>query len=71
MSREVKYAPVKTFNPGVVEFLAGLFVGCFLIAPFIWTHLGREMAKEAIRRGAEVTRERVEQWLRKGEEKMK
>ncbi|RLA82197.1 MAG: hypothetical protein DRG31_07715 [Deltaproteobacteria bacterium] len=69
MSREVKYAPVKTFNPGVVEFLAGLFVGTFLIAPFIWTELGRRMAVEAIRRGAGVARERVEEWLRRGEKR--
>ena len=68
MSRPVN-TPVKSFNPGLGEFLAGLFVGAFLIAPFIWTHLGREMVKEAIARGAGVAREKVEEWLRKGEKK--
>lgn len=48
-------------------FLAGFLIGCFIVAPFIWTRLGREIAKAAIARGAEVTREKVEEWLRKGE----
>lgn len=55
-------------SKGLGEFLIGLIVGCFIIAPFIWTRLGRELAKEAIARGAAVTREKVEEWLRKGEE---
>jgi len=54
----------ETFN----AFLIGLAVGCFIIAPFIWTALGRELAKTAIAKGAAVTREKVEEWIRKGEE---
>jgi len=68
-NQQYRYTPVRTFNPGVTEFLIGLFVGTFLIAPFLWTELGRRMAAEAIRRGAGVTRERIEEWLRKGEKR--
>ena len=67
MSRNVKYAPVKTFNPGLGEFLAGLFVGWLFLGALTWTHLGRELVKEAIARGAGVAREKVEEWLRRGE----
>lgn len=55
-------------NESLQAFLIGLTVGTFIIAPFIWTQLGRELAKEAIARGAKVTREKVEEWLKKGEE---
>lgn len=55
-------------NESLQAFILGFAVGCFLIAPFIWTQLGREIAKEAIARGAKVTREKVEEWLKKGEE---
>jgi len=48
-------------------FLGGLLVGAFLIAPFIWTPLGRQLAIESIRRGARVTREKVMEWLERGE----
>jgi len=71
MSKEVKYAPVRTLNSGFAEFLLGLFIGGFLLGPIVWTELGRRLAIEAIRRGAKVTRERIEEWLRKGEEEMK
>jgi len=53
---------------GFWEFVGGLFIGTFLIGPFIWTGLGRETAIEAIKRGAGVTRKKVEEWLKKGEE---
>jgi len=68
MSREVRYVPVKRLNPGVTELLIGMFIGALIFpGPFIWTHLGREMVKEAIARGAGVTRARIEEWLKKGE----
>lgn len=54
-------------NNSLSAFLAGLLIGSFIIAPFIWTRLGRELAKTAIAKGAEVTREKVEEWLKKGE----
>lgn len=50
--------------------LASFFIGCFLGfigGAIVFTRLGRKAAKEAIRRGAKVTREKVEEWLRKGE----
>jgi len=52
---------------GIWEFLGGVFVGAVFIGPFIWTGLGRATAIEAIRRGAGVTRKKVEEWLKKGE----
>jgi uncharacterized membrane protein len=58
-------------NPGhgsIGDFLLGVFIGVLFVAPFIWTPLGRATAAEAIRRGAGVTREKVEEWLKKGEE---
>jgi len=51
------------------SFLWGLFIGTVFIAPFIWTEVGREITKAAIARGAKVTREKVEEWIEKGEEK--
>ena len=48
------------------SFLWGLAVGTLFVAPFIWTPLGRAFAIEAIRRGAGVTRAKVEEWLEKG-----
>ena len=53
------------------SFLWGLFIGTVFIAPFIWTGVGREITKAAIARGAKVTREKVEEWIKKGEEEEK
>jgi len=47
--------------------LGGVFIGAVFLGPFIWTPLGRATAVEAIRRGAGVTRKKVEEWLKKGE----
>lgn len=56
-------------SPDLASFFLGFFLGTFIIGPLIWTRLGRELAIELIRRGAEVTRKQVEEWLKKGEEK--
>jgi hypothetical protein len=47
--------------------LLGIFIGAIIIGPFIWTALGRELAVGAIQKGAKVTREQVEKWLKEGE----
>jgi len=52
---------------GWLELIGAFIFGAFLLGPFIWTPLGREFTMEAIRRGAGVTRAKVEEWLRKGE----
>jgi len=52
------------------EFLLGGFLG-FLTGAVVFTSVGRELAKRAIRLGAEVTKEEVERWLKKGEEKLR
>lgn len=72
MSHQYRYVPIRTYNPGVVEFLIGLIIGGLIFpGPFIWTALGRSLVKEAVARGAEVTKEKVEEWIRKGEKKLK
>jgi len=53
---------------GFWEFMGGLFIGAMFLGPLIWTPLGRKAAVEAIKRGAGVTRKKVEEWLKKGEE---
>jgi len=55
-------------NPDIGHFMLGLAVGAFFLGAFIWTPLGREFTIEAIRRGSGLTRARLEEWLRKGEE---
>jgi len=56
--------------PNIIDFLFGVFIGAVIVGPFIWTYVGREMAKVAIAKGAEVAAEKVEEWLRKGEAKV-
>ena len=53
-------------NPGILRDLGIFALGAFTLGAFIWTGLGREFAKEAISRGAGVTRTTVEGWIRKG-----
>ena len=54
-------------DPPEWGWLAGGFILGLIAGFFIFTSLGRELAIAAIQKGAEVTRERVEEWLRKGE----
>jgi len=56
---------IRTLSVGDV--LLGIFIGAIIIGPFIWTALGRELAVGAIQKGAKVTREQVEKWLKEGE----
>jgi hypothetical protein len=51
----------------VSDVLLGIFIGAIIIGPFIWTALGRELAKGAVQKGAKVTREQVERWIKEGE----
>lgn len=45
-------------------FIGGIIVGTFLIAPFIWTAVGRELAVKTIAKGAKVTEAKVREWLK-------
>jgi len=65
--REGGGSPNGSPRGGFWEFLGGVFIGAVFLGPFIWTPLGRATAVEAIRRGAGVTRKKVEEWLKKGE----
>ncbi|MEM2179084.1 MAG: hypothetical protein QW272_09730 [Candidatus Methanomethylicaceae archaeon] len=58
---------IKTYPEDFGSFLVGLFVGTFLIAPFIWTPLGRAVVKTAIAKGAKVPISKVEEWIKEGE----
>lgn len=55
-------------SPSWQDIAIGFFFGCFIVAPFIWTALGRSLTKKAIAKGAKVTSSKVEEWLEKGEE---
>jgi hypothetical protein len=55
-------------SPSWRDIAIGFFVGCFIVAPFIWTALGRELTKKAIAKGAKVTASKVEEWAKIGEE---
>jgi len=69
---QYRQAQVRAYSPGIAEFLIGLIIGGLIFpGPFIWSALGRQLVKEAVARGAEVTKEKVEEWIRKGEEKLK
>jgi len=57
--------PKKLGNPEWSYFFGGLLVG-FIGGAFIWTHLGRTLVVEAIKRGAAVTAAKVEEWIAKG-----
>jgi len=54
-------------DPPEWGWLAGGIIIGLIAGFFIFTRLGREMAKAAIQRGAAVTEEKVEEWLKKGE----
>jgi len=62
---QLAWRPIE--DPPELEWLAGGFILGLIAGFFIFTELGRLMAIAAIQRGAEVTRERVEEWLRRGE----
>ena len=50
---------------GMEDFLLGLAVGTFILAPFIYVPVLRSWAVEKISKGLRVARERVEEALRK------
>jgi len=52
---------------GWLELIGAFIAGGLILGAFIWTPLGREFTAEAVRRGAGVTRARVEAWIRAGE----
>jgi hypothetical protein len=54
-------------SPSWTDIAIGFFVGCFIVAPFIWTALGRRAAIKAIAKGAGVVEKKVEEWVEKGE----
>jgi len=60
---------VKAFPFDWGSFFVGVLIGTIFIGPFIWTGFGRSAAKLAIAKGAAVTKEQVEAWMKRGEEK--
>jgi len=66
MLPEVEYKLER--DPPEWGWLASGFILGLIAGFFIFTSLGREMAKAAIQRGAAVTEEKVEEWIRRGEE---